>query len=467
MPGKLVGSLCLPIVLLALALAACAPAGVVRAAKPVIAEPPPVSAYPRVSLVSAEVDAAGCRLQSAPSATLDRATKPATVPAALRGDPDFDPDDLPLSLRCWYEELWSVIRDPVKSDEITRWAASNNLYMYARSLNTHVNALLVAFRLFGDLQLLDEVDRLAQHMRSTLNDAWQGQAALLAGSADGYLNWVWREAPDEFHFGKDVHVTDEMRAHALVAQMAWAFKNNSDLDSPNGIDYAERADFWTSYLRDHFEAKWRGRAGVPWPQMPFISRPHMHEMVDFVRYHHYMYRLTGLEPYRLEAQRLTDVVLDNTRVADSPSGPALVTPRSILSLGGSESYLMPSTYSRYIFSDAVDLYLEGVGRWSDGSVLEQFARTLAEFMIDGKGDVLARDVGGGIERAGVPASNERDWDRVETIQYSNSPFALLSRWESGDKITAASLSVYVNASRRYRGVYIPVAMLLDGAEVLD
>ncbi len=430
-----------------------------QAAVPAMTEAPPALAYPRAANLDALAMDGGCPSGVTGAATGSVASGSLSAPRPLRGDPTFDPASLSPAAGCWYETLWSLITDPAKSAEFTRLAASNDLYAYSRTLNTHVNALLLALRLTGDLRLLDEVDRLAQHMRAELDDAWHGLASMDSGSVDGYLNWVWRVRDSGAHLGRDLHVTDEMRTHALVAQMAWAFHNNADQISPNGVDYAERARFWLTYLQDHFEAKWRARTGVPWPHMPFVTRPHMHESVDFVRYNHYMYLLTDEQPYRREALRLTDVVFGNFRVGDSPSGPALVTPRSILSEGGSEAYLLPSTYVRYVLSDAVDLYFEGVDRWSDEEVLEMLARTLAEFMLDG-GEGLARDMGGGVERAGVRASSESDWGRITSFQFANSAYAFLSAWETGDRIAAAALDAYTELNVDQRGVFIPVAMIL-------
>src|SRR5690606_23823563 len=102
--------------------------------------------------------------------------------------------------------------------------------------------------------------------------------------------------------------------------------------------------FWTDYLVNHFEAKWRLRHDAPWPEFPFLTRPHMHETVDFIRYHHYLYLLTGRPEYRAEASRLTAITIGNLVQVPTEVGPALVSPRSVLSLGGSQVYLMPSTY---------------------------------------------------------------------------------------------------------------------------
>ncbi|MBX3144441.1 MAG: hypothetical protein KF813_11830 [Trueperaceae bacterium] len=437
-----------------LALAGCAPSTVVRAAMPALSEPPPTVPYPRLSGV--EGAAASC---GAPDSG---AVQKVTVPKArigLRGDEDFDPDGLTEAARCWYEELWRVIHDPDQQRQVMSMVLSDDLYLYSRTVNTHISALLFAFRVTGDLEILDEVDRLAQNMRSLLKDSWRGANGLGSAGTDGYLNWVWRQSGDASLRGRDTHVTDEMRTHSLVAAVAYAFEANRGLSSPNGIDYAERADFWTSYLVDDFEAKWRERERVPWPRFPFLSRPHVHETVAFIRYHHYLYLLTGQEAYRREALRLTDVVLDNFRSVDTPQGAALVTPRSILSAGGSEDYLIPTTYARYVYSDAIDLYLEGVGAWADDRVVTGLTLALTQFVIDDGSGSFSRDIGGGEARGGIRASAERQWERMTRERFVSSSFALLSAWDPGTTLAAVSAGAYAGVPLRERAAYVPAGLL--------
>lgn len=445
----------LSVAVVTLLLSGCMPPGAASAALPASIEPPGVVPHER-ELRQTRIGPDGCLL--ADSATGAGSLAGRTID--LRGNPDFDPRALSSEMACWYEELWRVITNDNQVRYIMELATSDNLYHYSRTINTHISALLMAFRLTGDLALLDEVDRLAQHMRTKLADSWRGASGLGSQGRDGYLNWVWRQAPNEDHFGRDVHATDEMRTHALVAAFAWAFRVNDDLQSPSGVDYRERADFWTRYLVDHFEAKWRERNRVPWPRFPFMERPHMHETVDFVRYHHYMNLLTGRGEYRQEAERLTAVVMANFREAETDRGPALVTPMSLLAEGGNVEYLMPSVYARKIYSDAVELRLEGVRGWSD-DLLVGLARALTEFIMDDGSDSFARDIGGGVGRAGLAASGANDWDRFTPLRYVISSFALVSAWDDSGKAARLSVEAYSKVQERLRDVYVPVAMLLD------
>ena len=444
--------------LLTLAAGACAPPGVASAAKPTLAEPPRETPFPRETLALASVDEGGCRLDGG-----DVGAGTWAPDFDLRGDPGFDPSALPGEVRCWYEALWEVLTDDRRAAYFTSRAARADLYTYSREVNNHLAALLTAFRVTGDLALLDEVDRLAQHMRSKLDDAWTHRAARADGAVDGYLNWVWDRDHSDEHRGRDINEIDEMRTHAAVAQLAYAFAANAELESPNGVDYAERAGFWLTYLRDHFEAKWRERNRVPWPEFPFLQRPHLHETLEFARYHHYMHLLTGEEAYAEEAARLSRVSFENFRVAESDAGPALVTPRSVLSMGGRQDYLIPSIYFRHMVPTIVDLYFEGVAPWDDDEVMVQLTRSVSEFILDEQGNDVARDIGGGRERAGIPASGEDDWARISPGVYNLSPFPLFAAWDESGEVAETSLAVHLHVGQREWNVYTPTGLLLDAA----
>jgi hypothetical protein len=380
----------------------------------------------------------------------------------LRGDPGFSRERLGEEARTWYDALWAALKQPDQRTLLDRLASSDDLYQYGRTVHANVVALLTVFRFTGDLALLDEVDRLAEQMRASLADSWRGGAKSVRPGRDGYLNWVYRHS-DGVHLGKDLHETNEMRTHALVAQFAWAFANNRDLTSPGGVDYGERADFWTGYLQNHFEKKWRERSGVRWPKFPFLSRPYVHPTTTFVKYHYYMYRLTGREPYAREAERLSGLVFDEFREVATDSVSALVWRRAIISgsMRGSTDYLMPTTYSDNVMSDAVDLYFEGFYGWRDERVLRGIATTLSEFVMDNGATDFARDIGGGVSRAGIRATSSREWERQTQQKYSAQAFALLSFWDEADKVRQVSRQVFEAMPPKHRYVFIPAGLFID------
>src|SRR5690606_2207871 len=171
----------------------------------------------------------------------------------------------------------------------------------------------------------------------------------------------------------------------------------------------------------------------------------------------------GEEAYAEEAARLSRVSFENFRVAESDAGPALVTPRSVLSMGGRQDYLIPSIYFRHMVPTILDLYVEGVAPWDDDEVMVQLTRSVSEFILDEQGNGFARDIGGGRERAGIPASGEDDWARISPGVYNLSPFPLFAAWDESGEVAETSLAVHLHVGQRELNVYTPTGLLLDAA----
>lgn len=362
----------------------------------------------------------------------------------------------------WLEEIMDTVGDEDRSAYATELADSDDLYQYSRALHTYIVSLLTAYRLTGDDDLLAEVDRLAEIMRSHLDDSWRDTDDNRSRGRDGYRNWVWRGSNRD-HRGKDLNEIDEMRTHALVAEFAWAFETQRGTETDDGTDYGERADFWKEYLREDFEAKWRERKDVPWPKFPFMGRPYVHETVSFIKYHYYMYRLTEREEYLREAKRLTDIVLAEFQEVETDEGPALVWTHALVRQGGDREFLQPTTYARYVFADAVDLHLEGFDRWADPELVRGLANTLAQFIIDEDEMEMARDIGGGERRAGLRPSSDDDWSGPTYTQYAISPFALLAAWDESGIVVEFSERVHERLDSDQRSILVPAGLLLAAA----
>ena len=106
---------------------------------------------------------------------------------------------------------------------------------------------------------------------------------------------------------------DEILTHSLVAAVAAALEENAAFSEV----YAEHAAFWTDYLENDFEAKWRGRNDVP-SGFPFIEKDLTHPYVQFIRYHFYMHKLTGDAGYQREAERMARLVTRQVREIYTP-----------------------------------------------------------------------------------------------------------------------------------------------------
>lgn len=392
---------------------------------------------------------------------------PAPTDSDLRGNPDFRISDLPSDAQLWYKRLWAAIENPGSSQDPARWAASDNLYTYARQLHTHMQTLLIAFRVTGDLRLLDEVDRLLEIMRDELADSWRGTIDGTDGTRDGYLNWVWRNDENSYT-GKDTNKLDEMKTHALVASAAYALHVNRDLASPAGRAYGAHADFWTDYLQNDFEAKWRERENQP-TGFPIMIRPHTHTYHSWLKWHYYMGLLTGESGYSMEAERMADVIWnDEIHTTNTAEGPAYVWTRSILSEGGSADYLHPTTYARYVYGDVVEFHLEGFHRWANPEVVGGFARTFSEFVIDedhatSSTDWFASDIGGGVSRAGI--RSDPSWSRMEIYKFEASPYALITAWDDTGRVRDVSYRVLerLGGVDSPRTVYLAAGIFLQEA----
>src|SRR5690606_15486725 len=123
---------------------------------------------------------------------------------------------------------------------------------------------------------------------------------------------------------------------------------------------------------------------------------------------------------------------------------------------------MPTTYGRYVMADAVDLFLEGFDDWGDVAVPAAMARTLTQFVMDDGTDSFARDIGGGVARAGI-APSARSWARFTDQKYVISPYVVVAAWDDGTKIVDVSRAVYATRSSSQRAVFIPVGLLLASA----
>ena len=145
------------------------------------------------------------------------------------------------------------------------------------------------------------------------------RAELKDYNRDGFLNWRYlhQESGAEQWYGDDKHVMDDMLAHTTVAAAAYVFRANCSLDTR----YCEHARFWTGYLRNHFEAKWRKRNNVPTGPF-FLDKNLAHPHLQWTRYTLYMHRLTGDTTYLQEARTRATEFAQPLHTASPPAGEA-------------------------------------------------------------------------------------------------------------------------------------------------
>ena len=356
-------------------------------------------------------------------------------------DAVFSPSRLTTPQRADYDRLWAEI-DNHRAERIND-ALSDDIFVYARTLASHVQAVLIVFRMTGDLALLDYVDTIAEAMRSQLADGWRGTNDGTNGTKDGYLNWVFRPGTGgtDQHVGKDTRQIDEMGAHANVAAIAYALEANRDLSSPTGRDYAAHADFWKDYLVNHFEAKWRERGSSP-SGFPIMTNGSTGTYFKWLRWHYYMGQLTGNSAYTTEASSMADIFWDHIYPIDTPSGTAYVWAAGIAALDGPNSDLLnATTYAGHFYGNSVEFHLEGFHHWASNETMRRFARTFTELIIDTDDPLsngFANDVGGHQPRLHLQPTTH---GRIGLPQYRDRNYAFIAAWDATGQITRLTTEV--------------------------
>jgi hypothetical protein len=281
-------------------------------------------------------------------------------------------------------------------------------------------------------------------MRSKLKD-WS--ILVLNGTtyqADGYLNWLYFY--DAGYEGTDIHQMDEMLSHSLVAAFAYAFHANRDLDSR----YAERATFWTGYLKNHFEAKWRKRKGIA-TGFPFLTKLLTHVYVQWIRYHYYMHKLTGEDGYYNEAIRLSQDIKNHMEYVGTPLGTTAQWDHGMPELGGSTLGPQPTNYARYTMQGMADLAFENFSIFDNDSLLTSVANTAAYYVLNSKApSAIAYYIDG---------SGEQTDDL-----YAISPFTAMAYWDASGKIVNLSTQIFQNIEgdeTTPRRIYVPAGLFLN------
>lgn len=407
------------------------------------------------------------------------------------GNNQFEAARLSNDERLWYERLRHAI-DASLPDMLDR-AARDNSYDIGRWLFQFNHAALIGLRSTGDLTFLDDIDEVAQVIRSQLRDGWCGNVprSVMVNERygqvrepDGFLNFRWHVDRDHRDYCRDTGDLDEALAHGHMAMVMHAYDQNRHLESPAGIDYGERADFWMMYLREHFEEKWRVRSATTWPAMDFIDLKYCHTYTQMLLYYYFV-GATLLEDgnsdgaaYLRHALRLTDGMFDVPYIpnehpggfieTDTPLGSAVVysvgAPGS-LDVGSIHLQACPTTYARYSMTSVLTLHLEGFYRW-DASIMAKLAAGIAYFMID-TDDLASRElpfaagVTGERQVSGLVPTEYRNRTSIDDFGWS--PFAAFARWDESGTIHRTAKEVYAATESNPdepQDPLIPASMLL-------
>lgn len=285
-------------------------------------------------------------------------------------------------------------------------ACRGDEYTLARQLSEHIYALVYLLRVSHDGAILDELDRLMQLARSTLVDRCVPRYPADAPDAycdsgedasgrDGHPNWRYLRdvrplGTDEGswgHVGTDYHRMEEMLIHGWVAMVAWIYQQNVD-HPEHGARFVERADFWRTYLFDHFEVKWeereRARPGLARSpsDLPFSNL--QHPTTRLTAYYWYASRLLAeSDPERaaeyaaLSTRRLERLFASDLRAEASPSGE-----RWIWAHQQDLPTLQMSVYASYTTITLAELALEAHPALEGRGTLAALGATLREDLFD-------------------------------------------------------------------------------------
>jgi hypothetical protein len=411
----------------------------------------------------------------------------------LEGDEGFSVESLSHDQRLWHARLFAAI--DASRDAMVRRAERDDAYDFGRWLYQYNHALLMGLRMTGDLRFLDEVDLVAEGMRRQLRDGWCGgvdgslHVNVRYGTVsvpDGYLNFRLRGGGATRDYCRDTGDLNEGLTHGHLAMVMYAYHANRHLESPAGIDYGERADFWLDYLRNHFEAKWRERSNTTWPDMDFLAAKFCHTYHQMLLYYYFVGRRLASEgsaeagPYLSQAMRMSDGMFEVPYVAGSAPGGFVEVdtsegPSVVYSFGSpwpgddevSSVHLeaCPTTYARYMLSSVLTLRMEAFGPWDD-DIMARIATGLASFVVDTlpldeRELPFAAGVSGEEEVEQMAVTTYRDRFRLET--FAITPFAAYVAWDDSDRLRTAVAQVYTAMepdADAPQDVFVPAGMLV-------
>lgn len=275
---------------------------------------------------------------------------------------------------------------PLFPGSATLSACSGIKHFIGRGLQSDVNALLTLFRVTGDRELLEEIDRLMEIAKAQLSDT----------DGNGYRNWHWLARFDT----TDFNLKEDGLAHSYLPAVSYVFQKNAEY-STEAYDYKAHADEWLDYLRNDFEAKWaerretRNHEGLPVKNL-------FHPYIEMLRYTVYMSKLFPNDgKYQRLQQRLAATVLNEFKIDSTENGDAFVWSHEVRAerRGGDPDVCLTfqmGSYPNETMQTFMDLALEGQPGFADAKTMRILSRTLSESILEPNqySSLMYKDVGG-------------------------------------------------------------------------
>ncbi len=346
--------------------------------------------------------------------------EPAPAPAP-QPEPEPAPAPVPsVSLTEWRSRVLATITNPRFNASLDPklLAGSGDLYKLGRNFNHYATGLILAYRETGDRALVQQLDDLMNIAKEKLVDT----------NGDGYRNWLYlnqnADSSSAPYFGTDAHEMDEILTHSVVAAVAYTFKQ---------AGYGSSATFWTDYLKNDFEAKWRARKNKP-TVFPFLTKDLMHPYVHFIRYHLYMSKLTGDGSYYTEAKRMSEVVKRNMRPSETLGGPAYIWDHRVQLSGEASTGCQPMVYVRLTTQALADLAVMDASLF-DTVFMKKVANTMAyTALLRDDGSLLAGD-----------SCGTGTYGTINT--FAGMPYAQLAPWDDSGRLKVAAERAYATVEK--------------------
>lgn len=353
---------------------------------------------------------------------------------------------------------------------------SGDLYQLARTVRDRMQSFLIAFRITGDLRMLDVLTAWLKLSKQSMAVGYRDHdTSVVTWSASPYPCWITRGGGQPSNlYGTDHSVMNEIKWHASIAEITYALYLNRNFTSPGGHNYQTEYNFWYNYLVNQFTPKWSGGGSADWRiNYRGVRRPptystqsggnnnatqrygraaegawpitvnggDLHSAISQSHLAYYMGLLTGNPNGIAELNWASEnFVTDSSQlVAAGSYGQARVWGHGQRGAGGSTSVTAQgATYLPYTIMDMTNMCLEGASPVVNTNLLKELANAVEAFVIipnvqsnSSNAPIVNVDSCGGVNRGIFVTS----YTSLRTqAQLALNPFTVILPFTSGTNI---------------------------------